>query len=177
MFKKALIALFLTAPAIATAVTEQEFLDMNVTYTNSLIDFLENEPKILKKISESKTQKTQLEKDVKAQTKALDKIVQDITKSEAQLVNYKSKLANKAQIEVDLVNEKQSNTKKINHLDSQISTNENSLNSVESGIALLENEKQGFISKINTQEQIKQFSQNQISQLENEIENLEDDKQ
>lgn len=173
MIKSILIASVTLVAAFANAMTEQEYLAKNKTYTDSLLNFYAGEEVQNKKLVQFKADKKAAESSLKKATSALNDTVKKLGNAEAQLVSLKNKEQNKAQLEADLNAQKQQNLSTISNLNSQISSKNGQLGSVNSEINQLENEKNLILQKVNTQKQLVNHAQSNVDKLEDDIDDLE----
>lgn len=173
--KKSLIFIMLFVAFAAKAVTEQEYLLANKTYTDGLLAFYVGEDKNNKQLALFKSEKKTAESELKKTTSALSKTSAALVSEQNLLVELKDKDANKVQLEIDLNAQKKKNTASINKLEGQINTKDNSLDDISFQVSQIENEKSLLEQKVSTQQQLANLAKDNINRLENDIWFLEND--
>lgn len=173
---KSLIIVAATLTAFAAhAITEQEYLAKNKTYTDGLLSYLSTEDKNNKQLETFKAQKKTTESDLKKANTTLATTSKQLGEKETLLASLKQKELNKVQLESDLNTQKQQNLNKISSLNGQISNVSGQVQSVEFEISKLENDKTLIQQKVNTQEQLVKLAKNNINNLEWDIQLLQNE--
>lgn len=160
---------------VASAITEQEYLLKNKTYTDGLLAYYAKEDITNKQLTNLKNQKKTAESDLKKATSALATTTKQLTDKQALLVSLKDKQLNKAQLESNLLNQKQQNQSQINNLSGQISNVNSQLQNVNFEISQLENQKSLILQKVNTQKQLVALAEQNVKNLQWDIQRLKQD--
>lgn len=175
MMKSFFIATFTLLAFTANAVTEQEYLAKNKTYTDGLLAFYAKENIDNKKLATLKADKKTAESELKKATSALASTDKKLAEKQSHLVSLKDKQLNKVQLETDLNNQKQQNLSKINSLNGQISNVNTHLQNVNFEISQLENQKSLIQQKVNTQKQLVNLAEQNVNNIQNDIQHLKQD--
>lgn len=173
MFPSAIIFILSVLAASAQAVTEQEYLVKNKTYTDQLIAFYLDEETNKIQFDKMKAEQKHFETELKKATATLGGIQKNLNETTALLAQLKNKQTNKDQLEANLKSQKQQNSSKINQLNSQVSNLNSSLQSVQLTLTQLESEKSLIQQRINTQRQLAHLAESNIFNLEFDLRNLD----